>query len=76
MLHAQNSGEGRLDELRAVFLVHRDLFSDLLDDGAEPRELLDDGAEPRERSDEHDDEIDLTRSTRDEARPTRDDARR
>lgn len=55
MLHAENEGEQRLDELRAVFLVHRDLFSDLLDNGVE-------------RGVEQDDEIDLTQSTRDDVR--------
>jgi hypothetical protein len=61
MLHSQNDGDRRLDELRAVFLVHRDLFSDLLDNGVERVE--------------HDDETDLTQSTPQDA-PTRDDVRR
>jgi len=62
MLHSQNDGDRRLDELRAVFLVHRDLFSDLLDNGVE-------------RGVEHDDETDLPQSTPQDA-PTRDDVRR
>ena len=66
LLHSDEAGERRIEELRAVFLVHRDLFSDLLGAGSRDDGVSDDEGVPRER------EIDLTQ----QAQPERDDVRR
>ncbi len=50
MLHAENDGDGRLDELRAVFLVHRDLFSDLLDEQDDEIDLTEPAQYEEQRS--------------------------
>ena len=66
LFHSGETGERRTEELRAVFLVHRDLFSDLLGAGTDDDATPTDEARPRDR------EIDLTQ----QSQPERDDVRR
>ena len=57
MLHSEQTGEQRTEELRTIFTVHRDLFSDLL--GATP---------PADRPQEEDGRADLPRNETGESR--------